>query len=370
MELTLSVDTDGRLRISGACTVATVPDGTGVARRLLQESDRRHITVDLSRLTHLDTVGAVWLRRLPAIAAEAGKDLELGEAPAAFGNFTETLSADPEEPAPSDPDPVINAGLLDRLGEKAYAHVSASLSFLYLASDLTWAAVSALADRRGIRRGTFVEQATRVGADGLSIVAVILFLIGGVSTLQAAAQLRQFGANVLVADLLAIGITRELGPLMTAIMVAGRSGSAFAAEIATMKFTEEIDALRTMGLNPLRLVAVPKMWAMLLTVPLLTIMANFIGLAGGTGTGVLSLDISPATFISRVQNALLLKDILTGLVKSVSFAWVITVVSVFHGLRFRGGAAGVGEATTSSVVSSIFAIIVLDLVWNLLFYLR
>ncbi len=368
MELT-PVGTDGRLRISGACTVATVPGATDLARSILRDCLNKDILVDLSGITKLDTVGAVWLRRLPALAAAHDHQLQLDALPEGFATFDDILHPGPSA-LPPDPVAGVDLGTLDRLGERTYKNVSAALSFLYLASDLTWASVAALVDRKGVRRGTFVEQATRVGADGLSIVAVILFLIGGVSTLQAAAQLRQFGANVLVADLLSIGITRELGPLMTAIMVAGRSGSAFTAEIATMKFTEEIDALRTMALDPLRLIAVPKMWAMLLTVPLLTVMANFVGLAGGTATGVLSLDISPATFINRVQNALLLKDILTGLVKSVSFAWIITVVSVFRGLQFRGGAAGVGDATTSSVVSSIFAIIVLDLIWGLLFYLR
>ena len=367
MELT-AVNAEGCLRISGVCTVATAPDATGLARRILTDAGNTHVTVDLSGLTQLDTVGAVWLRRLPALAATVDRALSLGDLPAGLRSFTDTVLSDAGSPAPVDATP--EHGFLDRLGERAYRNVSGTLSFLYLASDLTWASATALFQRRGIRPGTFVEQATRVGADGFVIVAVIMFLIGGVSTLQAAAQLRQFGANVLVADLLAIGITRELGPLMAAIMVAGRSGSAFAAEIATMKFTEELDALHTMALNPLRLVAVPKMWAMLLTVPLLTVMANFIGLSGGTLTGVLSLDISPSTFINRVQNALLLKDILTGLIKSFSFAWIITIVSVHRGLQFRGGAAGVGQATTAAVVSAIFAIIVLDLVWGLLFYLR
>lgn len=364
------VDAQGRLHIAGPCTVATVPAAAPAARRLLRQSAHTAITADLSGVTRLDTVGAVWLRRLPALAAESGRELRLGPLPDDLQAFVDSLHAGEIDAAPPADDGMQPRGFLDRLGDRAYRDVTVTMDFLYLASDLTWATVTSVTSRRGVRPGTFVEQATRVGADGVGIVAVILFLIGGVSTLQAAAQLRQFGANVLVADLLAIGITRELGPLMTAIMVAGRSGSAFAAEISTMKFTEELDALRTMALDPLRLVAVPKMWAMLLTVPLLTVLANFIGLAGGTLTGVLSLDISPMTFVNRVQNALLLKDVLTGLVKSVSFAWVITVVSVYRGLRFSGGAAGVGDATTSSVVTSIFAIIVLDLTWGLLFYLR
>ncbi|MDA0334242.1 MAG: MlaE family lipid ABC transporter permease subunit [bacterium] len=367
MELT-PVDATGRLRVSGVCTVATAPASTVRARRLLRDSGHTQIVVDLSGLTQLDTVGAVWLRRLPTLAPPRIRDVSLVDLPASLSAFASTVQGATAAPprVAADPDP----GFLDRIGERAYADVSAIMSFLYLASDLTWASVVALVRRRGIRPGAFIEQATLVGADGVAIVAVIMFLIGGVSTLQAAAQLRQFGANVLVADLLAIGITRELGPLMAAIMVAGRSGSSFAAEISTMKFTEELDALRTMALNPLHFVAVPKMWAMLLTVPMLTVMANFIGLAGGTATGVLSLDISPATFINRVQNALLLKDVITGLVKSFSFAWIITIVSVHRGLQFRGGAAGVGRATTAAVVSAIFSIIVLDLVWGLLFYLR
>ena len=360
-------DAGGRLRITGACTVESVGAGSRRVRLLLRDSPHAELTADLSGITRLDTVGAVWLRRLPSLASEAGRGLHLAAAPATVQALID--SVDRESPPGPGADPGRETGLLERLGERALGAFQGILDFLYLASDLTWAAAAALPRRRGVRRGDSVRQAAVVGADGLPIVAVILFLVGGVSTLQAAAQLRRFGANVLVADLLAIGITRELGPLMTAIVIAGRSGSAFAAEIASMKFNEEIDALRTMALDPLRLVAVPKMWAMLLTLPLLTIAADFVGLLGGTVTGVLSLDISPAAFAGRVQSALLLKDVLTGLVKSFSFAWIITVVSVYRGLQAGGGAAGVGAATTSSVVSSIFAIIVLDLTWGLVFYL-
>ena len=359
-------DAGGRLRITGACTVDSVAAGSRQVLLLLRDNPHAELTADLSGITRLDTVGAVWLRRLPSLASEAGRGLHLAAAPASVQALIDRV--DPG-PAPAGGAPGRKMGPLERLGEWALNAFHGVLDFLYLASDLTWAAGAALLRRRGVRRGDSVRQAAVVGADGLPIVAVILFLVGGVSTLQAAAQLRRFGANVLVADLLAIGITRELGPLMTAIVIAGRSGSAFAAEIASMKFNEEIDALRTMALDPLRLVAVPKMWAMLLTLPLLTIAADFVGLLGGTVTGVLSLDISPAAFAGRVQSALLLKDVLTGLVKSLSFAWIITVVSVYRGLQAGGGAAGVGAATTSSVVSSIFAIIVLDLTWGLVFYL-
>ncbi|MEE2657207.1 MAG: MlaE family lipid ABC transporter permease subunit [Candidatus Latescibacterota bacterium] len=354
-------------RLQGELTVLTVSSISARLRQQVLESGARELAIDPSGLTRLDTAGAVWLRQVTESGIDGARLRLDSPLPTAISAFYEGVSFPVASAAVPAERP--RASFLERFGDRAYIDVNAFLSFLHLVSDLTWAGIGELWRRRGVRPGTFTEQATRVGADGVSIVAVILFLIGGVSTLQAAAQLRQFGANVLVADLLAIGITRELGPLMTAIMVAGRSGSAFAAEIATMKFTEEIDALRTMAIDPLRLIAVPKLWAMLLTVPLLTVMADFMGLLGGTVTGVVSLDIAPVTFVNRVTNALLLKDIVTGLIKSISFAWAITMVSVYRGLQFRGGAAGVGDATTASVVSSIFAIIVLDLAWGLLFYL-
>jgi len=375
---------DDVLRVSGALTVASVAGADAELRRLLLTNPASDLRIDLSTVDRIDTGGAVWVRRLPVVAATLGRQIEVGHLPESLLGFYEAVAkASTEVVVESESESESGAeaqepkqieetaeDLLGRVGDRAFRDVSAALQFLYVMSDLTWATFTSLFQQRGMRRGSFVEQASIIGAQGLTIVTLVLFLVGGVSTLQAAAQLRQFGANVLVADLLAIGITRELGPLMTAIMIAGRSGSAFAAEIATMKFTEEIDALRTMAIDPLKLVAVPKMWAMLLSVPLLTIMADFVGLLGGTVTGVLSLDISPATFFNRVTNALLLKDIITGLIKSLSFAWVITIISVFRGLQFRGGAAGVGNATTSAVVSSIFAIIVLDLTWGLIFYLR
>jgi len=267
--------------------------------------------------------------------------------------------------APAGPRP----SLLDLLGEWVLGFNRQLLDLLFLASDLSWAALRGLLGRSGVRPGSLVEQAVGLGSSALPIVSLILFLIGAVSSLQAVAQLRKFGADIFVADLLAIGVTRELGPLMTAIIVAGRSGSAIAAEVATMKYTEELDALQTMSLDPLRFVAVPKLWAMMLCVPGLTIVADFIGILGGVSIGVTVMGFSPQTFFSQVLDSLFLRDVITGLVKSLSFAWAITVLGVFEGLSFRGGAAGVGRSTTAAVVKSITAIIVLDCFWGLVFYL-
>ena len=358
-------DGNGEIRIEGELTLHSVPQLEIDLRDSLALEGVR-VSVDLDGVTGLDTAGAIFVRRIPDIARAVGIVLTVGPLPLHLQAFFDYVGDVPDAPVaekePSTP--------LERLGGWMLEAWDGLFIFLYVLSDLTWDAIAALPKREGIRRGSFVDQAAFVGSQGLPIVAVIMFLIGAVSTLQTITQLRQFGANVLVADILAIGITRELGPLMTAIIVAGRSGSAIAAEISTMKFTEEIDALRTMALDPLRLVAVPKMWAMILTVPLLTVMADFMGLLGGTLTGVLSMEISLTTWTTRITDALMLKDVLTGLLKSISFAWIITAIAVDRGLQHRGGASGVGQATTASVVASIFGIIVLDLTWNLIFYLR
>ena len=354
------------VNISGPLTLATVRETEAETRRLLEQYRGDSLYADLESITDLDTAGAVFLRRLPHLAREYGKRLELRSLPPDKQRFFDFVAS----PPPPSPATLERGSHLEQLGDQLIQVHGRALVFLFLMSDLTVASFRALFDKRGIRQGTFVDQAIAIGSGALPIVALILFLIGAVSALQSAAQLRQFGAHIFVADLLAIGICRELGPLMTAIIVSGRSGSAIAAEVATMKFTEELDALRTMGLDALRFVAVPKMWAMLLCVPLLTIMADFVGILGGVFVAVTSLEVSPGAFVTRALEALILKDVLTGLVKSLSFAWIITLIGIYQGLNFRGGASGVGSSTTASVVASIFGIILLDCFWGIVFYLK
>ena len=200
------------------------------------------------------------------------------------------------------------------------------------------------------------------------MVGLIALLVGITIALQSAAQLRQFGANLFVADLIGISITRELGPLMTAVVVAGRSGSAVAAELGTMTITEEIDALKTMGINAARFLLVPKVLAITIVQPLLTTMADFLAISGGLIVAVTYLDVSATSFLTRLQEALELKDILTGLFKSIVFAQLIVTVGALAGLRTQGGPDAVGRSTTGSVVAAIFAVIVADAAASLVFY--
>lgn len=353
------------IALGGALSLQTIGELAPQVRDLIAEHPRSALRTDLRQVEHLDTAGAVFLRGLPDLARSLDKELRLDGLPAHLQPVFDFAS-----PAPPPAPPAPSRVALERLGAWVRAHGVRAADFCYLMSDLTFFSVSALFRREQIRRGSFGEQAYAIGAQALQIVGLILFLVGAVSALQSAAQLRQFGADIFVANLLGIGLTRELGPLMTAIMVSGRSGSAIAAEIATMKFSEELDALQTMGIDPLRFVVVPKLWAMVVCVPLLTIMANFVGILGGTFIGLVSLDIPVTVFLNQVFSSLFLKDLITGLVKSASFAWLITIISVHHGLNFSGGAEGVGRATTSAVVSSLFGIILLDAFWGIVFYLK
>jgi len=213
-----------------------------------------------------------------------------------------------------------------------------------------------------------VSQAMQTGVGALPILSLITFFIGLILALQAAYELRRFGAMNFVASAVAISMTRELGPLITAIVVIGRSGSAFAAEIGTMKVTEEIDALETMAIDPIHFLVTPKFVAMIVMLPCLTIWANFMGVLGGSLFGVAKADFTFWTYIHASLDALFLRDIGTGLVKSVMFGVTITAVGCHEGLSTGAGAEQVGRSTTRAVVVSIFLVILVDLVFTALFF--
>lgn len=213
-----------------------------------------------------------------------------------------------------------------------------------------------------------VHQAMAIGVEALPIVSLISFFVGTILALQGAYQLRKLGAMQLIADAVAIIMTRELGPLMTAIMVIGRSGSAFAAEIGTMKVNEEIDALETMALEPVHFLVVPKFLAMIVMMPCLTTWADFMGVLGGGFFGVTNVGFTWASYFQTTLDALVLRDIVTGLIKSVMFGIVITAVGCQEGFQTGLGSEEVGRSTTSAVVKSIFLVIVVDLIFTALFY--
>ena len=213
-----------------------------------------------------------------------------------------------------------------------------------------------------------ISQAMDVGVRALPILSLITFFIGLILALQGAYELRKFGAIDLVSTAVAVSMTRELGPLITAIVVIGRSGSAFAAEIGTMKVTEEIDALETMAISPIHFLVTPKFLAMIIMLPCLTIWANTMGILGGALFGVTQADFTVLRYIQASADALFVRDIITGLIKSVMFGITITAVGCFEGLSTGAGAEQVGRSTTRAVVVSIFLVVVVDLIFTALFF--
>jgi phospholipid/cholesterol/gamma-HCH transport system permease protein len=213
-----------------------------------------------------------------------------------------------------------------------------------------------------------VREMFEIGVEALPMVALLAMCSGFILAMQGASELRRFGALHYVIDLVAVGFTRELGPLITAIAVSGRSGSAFAAEIGTMKVTEEIDALKVMAFEPVEFVLAPKYLAALVAVPCLSIVANFFGILAGGLFMFFSTNLGLILFFRNVLSSIVLRDLLAGLVKSVAFATIIAHVGCLEGLRVRGGPDAVGRSTTAAVVRSTFLVIVADAIFTTLFY--
>ena len=226
---------------------------------------------------------------------------------------------------------------------------------------------SPLKRKRMLQRA--IHQAMAAGVGAIPITSLITFFIGVIIALQGAYELQKLGAMQMVASLVAISITRELGPLVTAIVVIGRSGSAFAAEIGTMRVTEELDALETMALDPVAFLVLPKFLAMAVMMPCLTIWADLMGILGGSLFGVVGGGLTFGSYLTATRDALLSHDVVSGFIKSIVFGLVITAVGCHEGFSTGAGAEQVGRSTTSAVVISILLVIVIDLVFTTLFYI-
>ena len=250
--------------------------------------------------------------------------------------------------------------LFERLGlamENGFEHFLELVNMVY--ATLYWGIIGPFKGAK-YRWNLINEEGIKIGVNAFPIVALISLLIGLIMAFQAAYQLRQFGANIFVANLVSVSMTRELGPLMTAIILAGRSGSSITAELGTMVVSEEVDALKTMGLNPVQFLVVPKIIAMTFAGPCLTVFSIFLGNFGGFLIATMYLDLSATAYINQTIQALMVSDLFAGIVKSLVFSWIIVTIGCYKGFSITGGAVGVGKSTTESVVTSIFAIILAD----------
>ena len=352
--------TENRVLLPEALTDA---DCRAIARSFRRRKSRSPLTLDCSALGALDSLGVARLLRIVAAARDQGLDVRLENPDDAVRRLL--ADADPrileEAVRPRRPHPLetIGARTLD-VGDGIAA-----------TGELLWEAGAGLTipfGPRGIKWDRALQQMNLVGVQAVPIMAFVSLLIGMVLALNGAFQLRQFGATIFVANLVGISMTREMGPIITAVIVSGRTGSAIAAEIGAMKITEELDAMRTMALSPIRFVVAPKMLALVLMMPLLTVLANVAGMLGGYVVGVAGLELSSDAYLSQTVRALHISDVSTGLLKSVVFGLIIGLVGVRRGLAVRGGPEAVGLATTRAVVTSITLCIIANACFTAFFY--
>ncbi|MDD5241007.1 MAG: ABC transporter permease [Sulfuricella sp.] len=351
------------LRCSGIWTLQGIPS---LEHHLAQTPwpDSGQILFDASAITAMDTAGA-WLLFRTMNRFETGK----------FTVSRQGFRAEHEALLHLIREQSIDIsllgtpshGFLERAGRLTWFHLTQLLGILAFLGESTMALLRCVAQPSRIRWRAILYNMQLAGFDALPIVGLLAFLTGIVVSYQGAVQLSRYGANIFVADLVGLSMLREMAPLLTAIIVAGRSGSAYAAQIGTMKVTEEIDALRTIGVSPMELLVLPKMLAMIIALPLLTVYADMLGVLGGMIIAQTQLNVSFADFLDRFGDAIELKHFMVGMGKAPVFAAIIALVGCFQGFRVSGSADSVGEQTTLSVVQAIFLVIVVDALFSVIF---
>ncbi len=332
----------------------------------LNEKAPQKIIVDLSKVEFLDSAGALGLLQLENRA-------KAKSIPFQFVNVTDEAAriiglinrkALTMKPLISEKR---SGDLIERVGESSLKMFTDFVAVITFLGDLLTALVYSLLHPRSIRWEDVNFYMKRAGIEGLPIVGLISFLLGLIIAFMSSLQLKQFGANIYVASLVGVAMVSELGPIMTAIIVAGRSGSAFAAEIGTMKVNEEVDALITMGFDPTKFLAIPKVLAAMVSVPILTLYSDLFGIGGGLVVGVIGLDLTAYTYIQETMKVLSISSLIRSLIKSIVFAVLIAGIGCQRGFQVRGGAEAVGASTTSAVVAGIFLIIVIDSAFAIIF---
>lgn len=259
------------------------------------------------------------------------------------------------------------AGAIERLGRSGVEELNKNIGLLAFIGETTVTAVPQLLWPVRIRWKMVMRELGEAGYKALPIVGLLTFLVGVVIAYQGGVQLRQYGANIFIADLVGLSVIRELSPLIAAIIVAGRTGSAYTAQIGTMQVTEEIDALRTMAVTPIELLVIPKLLALILVLPLLTVYADIMGILGGMVMSSAMLGVSMATFLDRLVEAVTLQSYLIGVGKAPVFAVIVAIVGCFQGFQVSGSAESVGRHTTMSVVQAIFWVIIIDAIFSVAF---
>ena len=334
----------------------------------LSAPSRSEMVVDGARIEALDTAGAWVLQKLLRRLRDEGSAVQVRDLRPEFAKLLEVVGQQAADQADTSP-PLASTpwSKLDGLGRSAEAAFEQSVALLGFVGESAAALAGCVAHPARFRWRPILYNIRSAGFDALPIVGLLSFLLGIVVAYQGADQLRQYGANIFVADLVGLSMLREFAPLITAIIIAGRSGSAYAAQIGTMSVSEEIDAMRTLGIAPLDLLVLPKIFALLIALPLLTVFADVLGVFGGMIMARAQLGVGFDEFLDRFVRAVSVTSYLIGICKAPVFAVIIAVIGCFQGFRTKGGADSVGRQTTRAVVQSIFLVIVADALFSIAF---
>ncbi len=333
--------------------------------QILAHTKPAKVLVNATEIEYCDGSGIAWLLYLRQQMSARGAAVEIRGLHSEFQELlNDALSGDELSVAAPVED---RRSFAEQIGRSVYDILIDARAVISFVGELFLAMAFAVRHPRRVRWRDTLKIAEALGVDALPIISLIGFLMGLIMAFQAAVPLGQFGAQIFVANLIGLAILRELGPLMTAIVLAGRSGSAFAAEIGTMKVREEIDALKTMGLEPVRFLVVPRVIAALVMTPLLTVFADLVGVVGGSVV-LFSLGYPFITFFRQLQFAVSYGSPVGGLVKSFFFGILVAAIGCLRGLQTKSGASAVGESTTSSVVSAIVLIVITDGIFSVIYY--
>jgi phospholipid/cholesterol/gamma-HCH transport system permease protein len=352
------------LSISGPLDAGTTGQAWRTALNLLQRAKPRRLIVDAAAVTYCDGAGAALLLELERRQVGRQGQYEVRSLAPAFQSLLDLYGRSAGEQPQAD---VHAESLVEQIGRVAVTLWNDLVALLTFIGELYMALVQAARRPRAVRWKDALLTAELAGVNALPIVALLGFLLGLIMAFQSAIPMRQFGAEVYVANLIGLSMVRELGPLLTAILLAGRSGSAFAAELGTMKVSEEIDALTTMGLEPVGFLVVPRVIAAVAMTPLLAVFASLLGLVGGAVV-MLSLGFPLVTYVIQIKSAVTAGDMLGGLGKSLAFGIVVAAIGCLRGLQTKSGASAVGESTTRAVVSGLVLITLVDGIFAVVFY--
>ncbi|MFA5323032.1 MAG: MlaE family lipid ABC transporter permease subunit [Smithella sp.] len=336
-------------------------------RREISKQKLNSVTIDFSKVCYLDSAAALALLQIEKDTKYQEVKFHLvnlsDESKGIFSVIHEDALKQPSFRDLQDKDNFIRT-----IGQSSSDIAGDFENFITFIGELLVAIFYIIKHPKTLRGKDVFFYVQRAGVDGLPIVALIGALIGLIIAFMSYLQLKMIGANIYVPALVSFAMIKELGPIMTAILVAGRSGSAFAAEIGTMVVNEEVDALHTMGFDPVRFLAVPKVLATIIVVPILTVYADFFGILGGMIIGVTSLDLTIKTYINQSIKTIQVFDVITSLIKAGVFAALISAVGCQKGFQVRSGAQDVGKFTTSAVVTAIFLIVLADSIFAIMFY--